>query len=331
MTTTSETTGWKLPSLVGRVLAPVLDRTIVFSFDRTGYLVHRSQFRDEDLDVDMQGKVCLVTGANAGLGYETARSLARRGAEVWLLCRNVKRGTAALTALRRDTRNPHLHLEQIDLASLTSVRAFAKRLARQQVDVLVNNAGVLLGERSVSADGIELTLATNVIGPFLLTHLLLPRLKAAGKARVITVSSGGMYTQKLDLRDPQMKKRAFDGVVQYALTKRAEVILTELWADRLRGSGITFNSMHPGWADTPGVQSSLPRFYGLMRPLLRTPAEGADTIVWLAVCPRIARKTGLFWFDRAPQPTHFLSRTREAHADRERLWDLCRRLSGIRA
>jgi NAD(P)-dependent dehydrogenase (short-subunit alcohol dehydrogenase family) len=182
--------------------------------------------------------------------------------------------------------------------------------------------------RVVAADGIELTLATNVIGPFLLTNLLIPVLEKSAPARIINVSSGGMYTQKLRGDDLQGEHEQFDGPTVYARTKRAQVVLTELWAEQLAGTGVVVHSMHPGWSDTPGVRSSLPRFYAATRPLLRTPAQGADTIVWLGAAAEPGHSSGRFWHDRRPRPTHLLRWTRETRQERTRLLAECRRLSG---
>jgi NAD(P)-dependent dehydrogenase (short-subunit alcohol dehydrogenase family) len=129
-----------------------------------------------------------------------------------------------------------------------------------------------------------------------------------------------MYTQRVRPDDLQMEKTRYDGAVAYARTKRAQVILTELWAERLRDRGIVVHSMHPGWAATPGVSESLPRFYKVTRPLLRTAEEGADTIVWLCASEEAGRTTGLFWHDRRPRPTHRLEATRETPKEREALW-----------
>jgi NAD(P)-dependent dehydrogenase (short-subunit alcohol dehydrogenase family) len=200
----------------------------------------------------------------------------------------------------------------------------APRLAERPVDVLVHNAGVLPAERSETADGLELALATHVAGPFLLTRLLEPALAAARGARVIFVSSGGMYTRRLQVRDPNWtRRRRYDGVVAYAETKRAQVVLAELLAERLRGAGVVVHSMHPGWADTPAVRSSLPGFHRATRAILRSPAEGADTVVWLAASERAGLSTGRFFFDREPRRTHWLPGTRERARDRERLLELC--------
>lgn len=307
-----------------RFLDSVLDRSVVLSFDRTGFRRHSARFEPRDLDVDLTGKVCLVTGANSGIGWATALALTRLGATVRLLCRSRERGEEAVEKLRAEAGSRHVHLDVVDMSSLDSVRAFAGRLRCRRVDVLVNNAGVLPESRQQTSSGLELTLATNLVGPFLLTELLIPRLLEAKDARVINVSSGGMYTQKLRVRQlEEVGPQDFDGVTAYARTKRALVVLTELWAERHRGTSITFAGMHPGWADTPGVKNSLPRFQAVTRSILRTAEEGADTVVWLAAAPGVAGRSGFFWFDRQIQPTHLLPFTKEDSAERANLWEAC--------
>jgi NAD(P)-dependent dehydrogenase (short-subunit alcohol dehydrogenase family) len=235
------------------------------------------------------------------------------------VCRNPTRGAEALATLSAEFPSAKLFLHQLDVSSLPAVKRFCE-LFKGPVDVLVNNAGVLLGAPARTAEGHELTYATNVLGPFVLTSGLMPKLLVA-KGRVITVSSGGMLLTKLSLPVLQGQVEKFDGVVAYAQTKRAEVIVSELWA--ARQPEVTFASMHPGWADTPGVSGSLPRFYDLMKGRLRTAAQGADTVTWLAVAPRLASTSGLFWFDRAPAATHPLRWTRESPEDREALLREC--------
>jgi dehydrogenase/reductase SDR family member 12 len=308
------------------LLDSVLDSSVFFAFDRSGFERHARRFRAEDLTVDLTGRVALVTGASAGLGRATAAALARLGAEVRLLCRDAGRGRTVEQALREETGNPRVHAELLDVADLAAVRRYAEG-APERVDVLVHNAGVMLDERDETREGIERTLATNVVGPFLLTRLLRPRLEASRGARVIWVSSGGMYTVGLSLADPLWRERPFDGVVAYAQTKRIQVVLSEMWASRFAGSRVCVNAMHPGWADTPGVQASLPRFHWLMRARLRTPEQGADTIVWLAACARLEGRSGAFWLDRAPVATHVLPWTRESAAERRELWELCEQLA----
>ncbi len=212
------------------------------------------------------------------------------------------------------------------------MRRFAERFTgeAQRLDVLVNNAGVLTQGRELSAGGIELTLATNVIGPFLLTQLLVGLLERGAPSRIVNVASGGMYAQKLRVDDLQSEQGDFDGPTVYARTKRAEVVLTEMWAQRLAGTGVTVHAMHPGWADTGGLKSSLPRFHRATRPLLRSPDQGADTIVWLGAAAEPADSSGGFWHDRRRRPTHLLPRTRETEAERSRLWAECVALSSPR-
>ena len=209
-------------SLVSRVL----DATIVLSFDRSGFRRHARSFRAEDLRVDLTGRVAVVTGANSGIGKATSRALAERGAEVFLLCRSEERGRAALRDLRETTGSRRLRLVTVDVAEPDSVRAAVDGIGADRIHVLVNNAAVLPDGRRENGRGIEITFATNVLGPFLLTRLFEPRLRAAGAARVINVSSGGMYARRLSLDDWDWKRR-FDGVVAYAETKRALVVVSE--------------------------------------------------------------------------------------------------------
>jgi NAD(P)-dependent dehydrogenase (short-subunit alcohol dehydrogenase family) len=312
---------------LGRALSRFVDPFIVSSFDRIGFRIHRLTFRHGDLDTDLSGKCCLVTGANSGIGYETALALADLGAEVVLLCRNPERGETAAQQIREQTGNSRVSLEVVDVSDLASVRAVAARLSSRSIDVLVHNAGVLPDERVETDDGLESTFAAHVVGPFLLTQLLRSNLEKSPDGRVIWVSSGGMYTRKLNLEDPNWTKRDYDGVIAYAETKRAQVVLAELWAEKLRGSSVVVNAMHPGWADTPAVKSSLPRFHRVTRSILRTPAEGADTVVWLAASTRAREWTGRFFLDREQRRTHVLPFTRESKEDRLALWEICERLS----
>jgi NAD(P)-dependent dehydrogenase (short-subunit alcohol dehydrogenase family) len=295
---------------------------VIGSFDRIGFRLHSRQFRAADLLVDLSGRRCLVTGGNAGLGRATAEALARRGGAVLLICRNAGRAEAARDELRNVTGSREIEFALADMADLSSVRGFVAAAGLEKTHVLVHNAGVLPERRVVTDDGLELTYATHVAGPHLLTRLLAPSLRAAGDARVIFVSSGGMYTQRLELDDLRWEHRTYDGVIAYAQTKRMQVVLAEAWAEALGGGGVSVYSMHPGWADTAGVRTSLPRFYAFTRRLLRTADQGADTIVWLAV-RQPAPPSGGFWFDRKQRGAHYLPWTRETRAERDRLWQLC--------
>lgn len=311
------------------VLDTALDLSVVGGYTSIGYRIRRHSWSDSDLH-RLDGKVVLVTGGSSGVGFAAADWLARLGAVVWLAVRNAERGEMARTRIAQQAGSPEVHVGVCDLSSLRSIRRFASEFAAAspRLDVLINNAGVLTPERGLSVDGVELTLATNVIGPFLLTSLLSETMEQSAPSRIVNVSSGGMYAQRLRVEDLQSERGSFDGAEVYARTKRAEVILTEMWADRLAGRGVVVHSMHPGWVDTPGLRSSLPRFHRLTRPLLRTPAQGADTIVWLASSDQALTSTGGFWHDRRRRPTHLLPRTRETPREREQLWAQCASLSG---
>ncbi len=302
-----------------KLLDAALDATVVLSFDRHGFRRHARRFDPTDLAVDLAGHTVLVTGANSGLGLAATRQLARLGATVVMLCRDLARGEAARAGLLEEHPGARLELAQLDVSSLADVRRFAASWARP-IDVLVNNAGVLPDALTRTSEGLELTFATNVVGPFALTRALRPHLRG----RVITVSSGGLYPVRLDLTALQGEGRRFDGVAAYAQTKRAQVVLNELWA--AREPALTFSAMHPGWADTPAVRSSIPRFHAVTRALLRTPDEGADTITWLAAAPRLTGRSGRFWFDRSEARVHVFPWTRESAQQRADLWALCERL-----
>ncbi|MBC8187474.1 MAG: SDR family NAD(P)-dependent oxidoreductase [Proteobacteria bacterium] len=213
---------------LGRALSRIVDPFIVSSFDRTGFRIHSLSFDADDLDVDLSGRRCLVTGANSGIGYETALAMADLGADVVLLCRNEERGVEALERIREKTGSARVSLEIVDMSHMESVRAAADRLTAGPIDILVHNAGVLPDERIQTRDGLELTFATHVVGPFLLTRLLGESLEKSRDGRVIWVSSGGMYTRRLNVEDPNWTNREYDGVLAYAETKRAQVILAEL-------------------------------------------------------------------------------------------------------
>lgn len=303
-----------------------LDLSVVGGYTNVGY---RIRSRGWGPLPRMDGRGVLITGASSGLGLAAAEGFARLGATVWLAVRNRERGEVARGRILARLGNADVRLELCDLSRLGSVRQFAQRFAATapRLDVLVHNAGVLTEQRELSADGIELTLATNVVGPFLLTEQLIPMLERSAPSRIINVSSGGMYTQRLRADDLQSERGHFDGSRAYARTKRAQVVLTEMWAQRLTGTGVTVHAMHPGWADTAGLQASLPRFHRLTRPLLRSPDEGADTIVWLGAAAEPADTSGGFWHDRRRRPTHLVPGTRETEAERRSLWEQCAALS----
>lgn len=319
-----------IPVLV-RLLRYVTDLVPPFAFNRMGFELNRRGFEPGDLPEDGGGRVALVTGANSGIGLATCRELARRKFEVWMLCRDPARGAEAREAIARECGGERVHLAVVDVSSLASIRRFAEGFPRSHIDVLVHNAGVLPHEKKLTEDGVELTFATSVLGPFLLTGLFLEKLSRSTDARVIFVASGGLYPQRLDMALLTVDPGSFDGVRAYANAKRAQAILAHALADKYRGQApITFASMHPGWADTTAVRTSLPKFHKTMENLLRTAEQGADTVVWLAASPRPKGTRGKFWFDRRVAPEYPLPWTHESRLAREQLFDLCERVSGMK-
>ena len=314
--------------MLADVLDTVLDRTIAPGYSRLGYVLRSAGFTGERCDPRpgaLRGRVALVTGASAGLGAATVEGLARLGATVHLVVRDAGRGERARAAVAAAVPGADLHVALCDLSDLDDVRRAGAALAALRPDVLIHNAGVLPPERILTAQGHELTFATHVLGPHLLTALTAGAMAPDG--RVQFVASGGMYAQKLALDDVESAGGAYSGTAAYARTKRMQVVLSGLWADRLRGTGVTVHSVHPGWAATPGLASSLPAFRTLLGPLLRTAEEGVDTAVWLAAAPAEVIGTGGFWHDRRARPEHYVPWTRESAADRARLWELCEELT----
>ncbi|WP_026425018.1 SDR family oxidoreductase [Actinokineospora inagensis] len=317
-------------SAATKVLDTVLDRAVVPGYTKIGYQV-RSKFWPADPAPDaLDGKTAVITGANSGLGKAAVTALAKLGATVHLVVRNVTKGEQARAEVLAAVPNAHLEVAECDVSNLASVRAFAEAFTERHggLDVLIHNAGSLPPARAETDEGNEVTLATHVLGPFLLTGLLRPAL-AEAHGRVIFVTSGGMYAARLHSEDPQYRHGAYKGGQAYARTKRMQVVLTEQWAQRLTDDGVAVHSTHPGWADTPGVTASLPGFNKIMGPLLRSPEQGADTIVWLAAAPEPGHSTGGFWHDRRIRPTHYLPWQHDDPQARKELWDLCVRETGL--
>jgi NAD(P)-dependent dehydrogenase (short-subunit alcohol dehydrogenase family) len=255
------------------------------------------------------------------LGRVVAEQLAGLGARVIMVGRSEVKLLLAREDIVRDTGNADVAVSVTDLSLMADVRRLAQRLLKQeqQIHILVNNAAVLPLKRTLTTEGLETTFATDLLSPYLLTQLLVPRLQQSAPARVINVSSGGMYLTGLNLDNLQSTQGGFDGSRAYAQAKRGLMVLTEIWAEQLRGSGVVVNAMHPGWADTPGVRDSLPGFHKLMRKLLRTPEQGADTITWLASAPEAGQVSGKFWLDREPHLSAILPCTAGTPEQRQQL------------
>jgi len=318
--------------VIARLVDDLLEVSVIGSFSRIGPAVRRRLLRWQNpLAGALAGRTVLVTGPTSGLGRAVTREVAALGARVILLGRSEER----LVRLRDELAGLHgedrFPVVVADMGSLASVRAAVARILETEprLDVVIDNAGAIYPERIEGPDGIEATLAVLVVGPFALVDGLRPLLERTPSSRVIAVTSGGMYTQRLELDDLQFRSGDYAGARAYARAKRAQTALVRERARRFAGSGVSYSVMHPGWADTPGLADTLPGFYRLMRPLLRTPADGADTIVWLATTPEPSATSGRLYLDRRPRPFDRVRSTRLSAADRGRLWASVAALAGM--
>jgi len=300
----------------------LLEISVIGSFSRIGPAVRKRCFGwASPVPGALTGRTVAVTGPTSGLGLEATWAMAALGARVILVGRSAARLERLRDALAATHGVDRFPVVVVDLASLASVADAVERLlaTETRLDVLIDNAGAIHATRSESPDGIEATLALLVAGPFALEAGLVPLLRQTPASRVIAVTSGGMYAQGLPLDDLQFARGDYDGTRAYARAKRAQVALMREWSRRTRGS-VSFAAMHPGWADTPGLAEALPGFRRVMRPLLRTAAEGVDTIVWLATHPDPASIDGRLYLDRRPRPFDRVRSTRLSARDRRRLW-----------
>lgn len=300
-----------------------LELTVVGSFTRIGYAVRRRLFDwQQPSPTALEGRTALVTGPTSGLGRAATDALAALGARVILVGRSAERLGVVRDVLVARHGVDRFPTVVADMGSLHSVEAAVAHIldTERRLDIVVDNAGAIFPERTIGPDGIEATLATLVIGPFALVAGLLPLLSQAGGGRVLAVTSGGMYTQALNLDDLQLNADPYSGTRAYARAKRAQVALVREWARRLPASDVAFNAMHPGWADTPGLADQLPGFYRLMKPILRTPDEGVDTLVWLAAATRAETLNGGLFLDRRPRSFDRVPATRLPPHERRRLW-----------
>lgn len=331
----------------GRIAAGLVDglleASVVGSFTRLGFLA-RARLENWCPPADLADRNYVVTGASSGIGEAVAVGLARAGAGVWLLGRDRQRTTdaaaRAAAAQPPDARFPVVPAV-VDVVDRQAVRAFADRLSGTlcRLDGLVHGAGALLPSYRQSPDGLELTLATQVVAPFRLTWLLWPLLQRAPEPTIVVVSSGGMYTERFDVGSLELGPEGYRGARAYAKAKRAQVVLAHEWRRRFAEHGLASYASHPGWVDTPGLASGLPSFTHL-GPLLRTPEEGADTIVWLAAggARHPAEPSGTpvlegFFHDRHLRREYRWPVTRPVGAPEEddgaALWAWCRDRAGL--
>ncbi|NXA08578.1 DHR12 reductase, partial [Sapayoa aenigma] len=295
-------------------------------YTRSGYESASKHFNPADVEVDVAGRSFVVTGANSGIGKATAKEIARRGGTVHLVCRSKERAEVAKEEIVTETGNQNIFLHIVDISNPKEIWKFAEKFRNEhKLNVLVNNAGCMVNNRELTEDGLEKNFATNTLGTYILTTALMPLLEKEADARVITVSSGGMLVQKLNISDLQSENGTFDGTMVYAQNK--------VWSVLLEAKPSTlvffflFNQRSLAWQTIVplllflAVRSSMPDFYEKMKNTLRTEAQGADTVVWLAVSAEATKlPSGLFFQDRQPVATHLpLASTHSPLEDEEKL------------
>ncbi len=303
-------------TFLNALINPILDASIYFSFDQRGYLRHqKSYFNPNDLEKDLSDLNIMITGANNGLGYETARQLAHMKANLFLVCRNPEKSEQAYQEIKKI--QPNTTLIIADMSDLESIRNIT---IDQKIDCLVQNAGLMPETYQVSKQGYEICLATHILGPLTLIDHLKHKNLFSPKPRIIFVSSGGGYTKKLDIHQIfEPSQTTYDGMQAYAYTKRAQMVLSEM-INQKNPEKIESFVCHPGWADTSGVRTAMPKFFEKTKENLRNLQSGADTIVYLASQTKEKQSTQGVWFDRKIRSYYLLPFTKESSEDREKFW-----------
>lgn len=300
----------RVPPIVACVVDDVLEFTVVGSFTRLGYFA-RSRLESWRDPVDVKNRHVVVTGATSGIGLACATRLAQLGAHVHLVGRNEAKLVSARAHVKLHT-SGEVWTHRCDLSLLSDAQNLARELIAQgtPLDALIHNAGSLLATYTETSEGLETTVATHLLSPYVLTEYLLAHGGFASNARVITMTSGGMYTERFDLATLSMTSRDYKGTTAYARAKRAQCVLTTYWQREHSTSGVSFHLVHPGWVATPGLTSGIPLFERFLKPLLRSAEQGADTLVWLSGEPTNEPAGGQLWLDRHPRTLYRLKKTR---------------------
>ncbi|CRX38238.1 SDR family NAD(P)-dependent oxidoreductase [Estrella lausannensis] len=297
------------------MLDQLLDLSIFFSFDRSGYLRHQKKFAPSAFR-DGKGLNALITGGSKGIGFGLCKLLLSLNVSLHITSRDKEKALSQMEILREQFPGASIHYYSFDIASYQDYPFFTAPF-----DIVVHNAGGMPREKIKATDKYEYVFATHVIGPHLLTRHLMERGRLSPDCRVIFVSSGGMYLRALNLDDLTFDKRPYNPYLAYANAKRAQVDLTELYADHFK-EGYLFSCMHPGWVATPGLDQYMPTFRKWMDNRLRTVEEGADTLLWLAMTSS-AYPSGRFWFDRKEAPVSLLPYTKTSPETKAALWEFC--------
>ncbi|HLZ21648.1 MAG TPA: SDR family oxidoreductase [Ktedonobacterales bacterium] len=278
----------------------------------------------------MDGRVCVVTGATSGIGYVTARELARRGATVTVVGRNRDRTARCVAQIRQETGSEAVDSLLADLSSMTQVRALAEAVKARhtRLDVLVNNAGAIFLTRHTTVDGYEMTFALNHLAPFLLTNLLLDRLKASVPARIVTTASVAHTGAKIAFDDPNFQHSFYNAWSAYSQSKLANIMFTYELARRLEGTGVTANAFHPGVVASGFAHNGplLSVAMTLARPMMVSAEEGAKTAIYVASSPAVEGVTGQYFTKEHPVRSSKESYNTESQ---RRLWEVSEELTGV--
>jgi dehydrogenase/reductase SDR family protein 12 len=337
--------GWR------RAIDDLLEATVLLSWSRVGFLARKALWEWGPSCApagSLRGSNVVITGGTNGLGKAAAIDLVRAGAQVCLIGRDPARARSAVGEVNQAARvgaarnalgatslerAGQAWAETADISSRGETAELAGRLLGRldRLDALLHAAGGILHHYGTTEDGIERTVATHVVGPHLLTALMQPLLQKASPSIVVWVSSGGAYLQPLDVGLLRSTPLPYRGTVAYARAKRAQIALAHLWARQMAPQGTACTAMHPGWAATEGLLAGLPTFTALLRPILRTPPEGADTLTWLAAGQAGRQPEVALWLDRRARPEHKLPISRYPAEEEAELWGWCREVTGVPA
>ena len=306
----------------------LIDHIIPLSYGRFGFQSRSKKWQFQWEPDHLSGKTALVTGANSGIGFETAQALCQMGAHVYLAVRNKSKGQESLQMILKKMPTAKVELVEVDMTSLESIHQLCTEMLQknQPIDILIHNAGAMYKEREFNAEGLEKTFVISALGPFFMNHLLTPILNQSQNARVIHVASGGMYLQSVDLSDIGFRTQAYRDMKAYAHGKRVMVILSELFAELWKNTSIQSFAMHPGWVDTPALAAAMPGFYNLTKSILRSAPQGADTLIWLSAESSDKIQSGAFYFDREIKPIDANNKTRLNDKQKKSIWDYCSRM-----
>ena len=279
--------------------------------------------------ITLNGKTCLVTGANSGIGFVIARELARLGGRVIVVCRDSAKGKDAVDQIKNVTKNQTVELMIADLASLSSVRKLVDdiKMTNERLHILVNNAGLILGKRTVTADGLESTFQVNYLSHFLLTNLLLDVIKASAPSRIVNVTSSAHFGGRIDFEDLQ-EKNGYGAMKSYCQSKLAQVLFTHELSEKLKGTGVTVNCVHPGavrtrWGDEAGTLGIGIR---MARPFMMSPEKGAETPIYVATSQELEGVSGKYFSKKKIEESSKESNNEE---EARKLWDVSLKLSGL--